>query len=130
MQVARQVADAIVAHARAEAPNECCGVAGIRGDEVAWYEPAVNSAASALRFEMDGRDLFRLVDRVETEGLRLGIVHSHTRSAPYPSQTDVNFARNWPDAVWLIAGVKDAEAELRAFTIEDDAVTELAVELP
>ncbi len=33
------------------------------------------------------------------------IYHSHTRSEPYPSQTDVNFAAHWPGVEWLIVGL-------------------------
>ena len=48
----------------------------------------------------------RVIDEIEDAGAELGaIYHSHTRSEPYPSQTDVNFAAGWPGVEWLIVGV-------------------------
>ena len=51
-------------------------------------------------------ELHRLLTEIEDRGDELGaIYHSHTRSAPYPSQTDVNFAAGWPGVEWLIVGL-------------------------
>ena len=67
---------------------------------------AVNTAASPLSFEIDGREVLSLIERIEGEGLELGaIYHSHTRTPPYPSQTDINFAAHWPGVEWLIVGL-------------------------
>ena len=53
----------------------------------------------------------RALDEIEDSGAELGaIYHSHTRSEPYPSQTDINFAANWPGVEWLIVGVRKAAA--------------------
>jgi proteasome lid subunit RPN8/RPN11 len=61
---------------------------------------------------------------IEDAGLDLGaIYHSHTRSAPYPSQTDINLAF-YPDALYLIVGLAGGEPELRAFEIRDGIVAE------
>ena len=67
---------------------------------------------------------------IEDSGLELGaIYHSHTRSEPYPSQTDINLAF-YPDAAYVIVGVAGEEPEVRAFTIRDGnvAAAELTVE--
>jgi proteasome lid subunit RPN8/RPN11 len=93
MQIARDLYDEIVAHARTEAPNECCGlIASLDGSAVAVHR-AVNQAASPLRYEVDPGEQYRLMMAIEDAGQELGaIYHSHTRSAPYPSQTDINLA--------------------------------------
>lgn len=91
---------------------------------------ATNAAASQLRYEIDPQDQFRIEMAIEDAGLQLGaIYHSHTRSAPYPSQTDVNLAFH-PQAVYVIVSVAGSEPEVRAFRIVDSAVeeVELAVE--
>ena len=50
------------------------------------------------------------------------------RSAPYPSQTDVNFAANWPGVEWVIVGLAPgAEPEVRSYVIEAGVVREVAV---
>jgi proteasome lid subunit RPN8/RPN11 len=124
----------IVAHARRDFPNECCGMVGVRdGRAVAIYE-ATNVAASPLRFEVEGREILSAQDAFEDEGAELGaIYHSHTRSEPYPSQTDVNFAKGWPGVEWLIVGVRrDGDPTVRSYRIDDGVVTEVevAVEVP
>ena len=58
------------------------------------------------------------------------IYHSHVRSAPYPSQTDINFAANWPGVEWVIVGLSaDAEPEVRSYLIENGQVREVALEV-
>ncbi|MFM9126022.1 MAG: Mov34/MPN/PAD-1 family protein [Solirubrobacterales bacterium] len=65
---------------------------------------------------------------IEDSGQRPAIYHSHTRSEPYPSQTDINFARFWPGTEWLIIGLAGEEPELRSFMIDaDGTVTEQPV---
>jgi proteasome lid subunit RPN8/RPN11 len=122
----------VVAHAREEAPNECCGVLAVElGPPVRAVRAyrAANTAASTLRFEIDGREVLELMDRIEGKGLELGaIYHSHTRTAPYPSQTDINFAANWPGVEWLIVGLANgAEPEVRSYLIDDGQVREVTV---
>lgn len=132
MQVAPELLAQVVAHAREEAPNECCGVLAVElGPPVRAVRAyrAANTAASPLRFEIDGREVLDLMERIEGEGLELGaIYHSHTRTAPFPSQTDINFAANWPGVEWLIVGLADgAEPEVRSYLIDDGQVREVAI---
>jgi proteasome lid subunit RPN8/RPN11 len=117
VRIARQLIDDLVAHARAEAPNECCGMIAARDGEAVSVYRARNAAASPLRYELDPRDQLRIMEEIDDAGLDLGaIYHSHTRSAPYPSQTDVNLAF-YPDSLYVIVGVADAEPEVRAYRI-------------
>ncbi len=90
---------------------------------------ARNTAASPLRFEIDGLEVLRFMEEMEGEGLELGcIYHSHTRTAPYPSQTDINFAAHWPGVEWLIVGLADgAEPEVRSYLIDDGQVREVEI---
>jgi proteasome lid subunit RPN8/RPN11 len=68
---------------------------------------------------MNGLTLFHLITELEDQGLDLGaIYHSHTRSTAYPSQTDVNFARDWPGTEWLIIGLAADEPEVRSYLID------------
>jgi len=126
MEIAPELIEEMVAHSREEAPNECCGmVASVDGHAVA-VRRATNLAASPLRFEVDGRELLGVLDEFESAGHELGaIYHSHTRTEPYPSQTDINFAAGWPGLRWVIVGLSDDEAVVRTYTIDDGTVTEL-----
>jgi [CysO sulfur-carrier protein]-S-L-cysteine hydrolase len=127
--------DELIAHARRDAPNECCGVVAVEAGDAATavravrVYPAVNTAASPLRFEVDGRELLHTIDEIERDGRELGaIYHSHTRTAAYPSQTDINFAANWPGVEWIIVGLADgAEPEVRSYLIDGARVKEVAI---
>jgi proteasome lid subunit RPN8/RPN11 len=124
MRIDRELYDEMVAHARADAPNECCGMVASRDGEAVKVFPATNTAASPLRYEIDGAEQYRMQIEIDDAGLDLGaIYHSHTRSAPYPSQTDINLAF-YPDALYVIVGLADGEPEVRAFSIRDGQVSE------
>ncbi len=122
--MARGLYDQIVAHARREAPNECCGMVAAREGVAVAVHPAANAAASPLRYEIDGPEQYRIQMEIDDAGLELGaIYHSHTRSEPYPSQTDINLAF-YPEALYVIVGLTGGEPEVRAFTIRDGSVAE------
>jgi proteasome lid subunit RPN8/RPN11 len=124
MRIARSLWDEIVSHAIQDAPNECCGMIASRDGEAVKIYRAANAAASPLRYEIDGAEQYRIQMQIDDEGLDLGaIYHSHTRSAPYPSQTDINLAF-YPDALYVIVGVAGEEPEVRAYTIRDGTVSE------
>jgi proteasome lid subunit RPN8/RPN11 len=122
--------DQIVAQARAEAPNECCGIIGTRDGGAVTVFPVRNAAASPLRYEMDPKDQLEVFEALDEADLDVGaIYHSHTRSDPLPSQTDINLAF-YPDALYVILGVKDADHDdVRAWRIVDGKVSEATLEV-
>ena len=129
MQIAPDLLQQIVDHARRDAPNECCGMVASRDGDAVSVHAAENTAASPFRFEVDGMELHRTLTGIEDAGNDLGaIYHSHTRSEPYPSQTDVNFAANWPGVEWIIVGLANGdEPVVRSYLIDDGVITEVAV---
>ncbi len=113
---------AMVEHARQEAPNECCGMVAARDGQAVEVHRATNAAASPLRYELEPREQYRIEMAIEDAGLDLGaIYHSHTRSEPYPSQTDVNLAFH-PHALYVIVGLAADEPQVRAYRIVDGRV--------
>ncbi|MEJ7892238.1 MAG: M67 family metallopeptidase [Solirubrobacteraceae bacterium] len=130
MRIPRALYDELIAHALEEAPNECVGMIAAREDEAVEVHRARNAAASPLRYEIDGMEQYRLQTAIEDAGLDLGaIYHSHTRSDPYPSQTDVNLAF-YPDSLCVIVGIKDRDApDVRAYTIVDERIAEAELEI-
>ena len=133
MRIERALLDEIVAHARRDAPNECCGVVLGSNGAATSARALENLAASPFRFDIDGRDLLELAFAEDGDDEQLtAIYHSHTRSEPYPSQTDVNFAAGWPGVEWLIVGIpkaRDGEPEVRSYLIEDGAIREVELEV-
>jgi proteasome lid subunit RPN8/RPN11 len=129
MRITRRLFDELVAHARADAPNECCGMIASRDGEAVAVHRATNTAASPLRYVIDGKEQYQIQTAIEDAGLDLGaIYHSHTRSAPEPSETDINLAF-YPEALYVIVGVKDEMPDVRAWRIVDGKVTPAPLEV-
>jgi proteasome lid subunit RPN8/RPN11 len=131
----RSIAEMVLAHARAELPNEACGLlSGSASDGlVTTFHPARNVEASPLRYNVHPEDLVRITFAIDDAGEDLvGIFHSHTHSPAVPSPTDKRAAM-YPDAVYLLASLADAdaspEAALRAWRIRDGEATEVRLEL-
>ena len=130
MRIGQDLYDELIEHAREEAPNECCGMLGARDGRAVRLYRAQNAAASPLRYEIDGADQYRIQMEMDQSDLELGaIYHSHTRTDPYPSQTDINLAF-YPESLYVIVGLAGEAPEVRAYTIRDGRVAdaELIVE--
>ncbi len=132
MKIDRAMLDEIVAHAERDAPNECCGLVLGRDGTATSARALENLAASPFRFDIDGRELISFAFADEDDEQLVAIYHSHTRSAPHPSQTDVNFAAGWPGVEWLIVGVPkagDAAPEVRSYLIDDGTIRDVEIEV-
>ena len=132
MLVIRQdLIDAMVAHARADHPDEACGIiAGPEGsDTPERFVPMLNAARSPTFYEFDSGDLLRLYrDLDDRDEVPVVIYDSHTATEAYPSRTDVAYASE-PDAHYVLVstretGTEDGPYELRSFRIVDGQVTE------
>ena len=130
MRIARDMVDEMLAHAREDAPNECCGMIGGRaGDAVTLYR-ATNAEASPLRYSLDAQDQFRIMRQMEDAGEELvAIYHSHTASPAFPSQTDVNLAL-YPDAVYVIVSLENpGDPDVRGFWIRDGKIDDAELDI-
>lgn len=135
LRVPRAVAAELLAHARAELPNEACGIlaGSVATGLASRFHAARNEEASPLRYSVHGEDLVRITFEIEDAGEDLlAIFHSHTRSPAVPSPTDIRTAM-YPDAFYLLATLADAEApperSLRAWRIRDGAPAEVTLAL-
>jgi len=121
VQISRQLVEEMVAHAREDLPNECCGLVGGREGQASVVIRVANAAGSPLRYEMDPQQQYNALSAIEEEGGELlAIYHSHTRSAAYPSQTDVNLAAAWPDQIYLIVSLAEEDApDVKGYLLRD-----------
>lgn len=129
------IAEQLLAHARAEMPNEACGLlAGdLRAGRASAFYPARNSEASPLRYNVHPDDLVRIIFSIEDDGEDLvAIFHSHTHSPAVPSATDHRTAQ-YPDAFYVLATLADREAapadSLRAWRIRAGSSMELPLRI-
>jgi proteasome lid subunit RPN8/RPN11 len=116
----------LIAHARNDAPNECCGMIAARDGRLTAHFRARNEFESPMRFQIDSRDQIRITNEIEERGDEIGaIFHSHPNSEAVPSQTDVNLARWWPGLLWVICSLAEHEPVVRAFRIDGSDVEEV-----
>ena len=134
------IVQAMIDHARAEYPNEMCGVivgdrpAAAGGRALRW-EPARNEAASPYRYRVHPDDLFRLTLATDdADEVFWAIAHSHVRSPAVPSPTDIG-AATYPEALYVLVSLSEDEAGpdgtpgVRAWRIVDGAVHEVVLEV-
>jgi proteasome lid subunit RPN8/RPN11 len=115
---------ALEEHARAEAPNEACGLVVLKGGAAERYVPGRNAAASPYRFELD-TELENWF--LEDEGYELAVFHSHVSSPPRPSRTDVENIGLWEGRPYLILSLRTGE--LAAWTIQGGEVSPVELKL-
>lgn len=139
VRLPQAIADAIVEQARAEYPNEACGLVvgsapAAAGGEALRYEACRNRAASPYRYEIHPDDLYRVtVAADDADEVQWAIVHSHVKSPAVPSSTDIGLAF-YPDALYLLVSLADDLADpvtgapsVRAWRILDGAVHEVTL---
>ena len=131
LTIRQDLVDAMVAHARADHPDEACGViAGPDGsDEPTRFIPMVNAARSPTFYEFDSMDLLKLYrDMDDNDEVPVVIYHSHTATEAYPSRTDLSYASE-PEAHYVLVstretGTVDGPYEFRSYRIVDGVITE------
>jgi proteasome lid subunit RPN8/RPN11 len=130
MKISQALVDAMVTHAREDLPNECCGMIGGSDGMATKAVRVANAAATPLRYEMDSQGQFDALKEIEADGELVAIYHSHTKSAAYPSQTDVNQAQNWPEPVYIIISLADADnPDVQAFHLADLKIADAELEV-
>ena len=131
MRISQGLIDEMIAHAREDLPNECCGMIGGSGGEATSLIRVANSAASPLRYEMDPQQQYNALKSIEDGGDELlAIYHSHTKSAAYPSQTDVNQAVAWPEQIYVIVSLADEEApDVKAYLLKDLRIADVEIDV-
>ncbi|WP_026313800.1 Mov34/MPN/PAD-1 family protein [Actinomadura flavalba] len=127
LTIERAMVDRIVAHARADHPDEACGViAGALGsDRPTRFIPMVNAERSPTFYRFDSHEqlkVWREMDDRDEEPVV--IYHSHTATEAYPSRTDISYAAE-PNAHYVLVSTRDDDStEFRSYRILDGEVTE------
>ncbi|MEX1130130.1 MAG: M67 family metallopeptidase [Vicinamibacterales bacterium] len=117
MRIRRAVIDAVVGHARREDPMECCGLLIGAGDDVLESRPARNLRQSRTAYLVDPEDHFAAIRAARAAGLAVvGGYHSHPRSIPVPSVTDIAEATD-PEFLYVIVSLAATEPEIAAYRI-------------
>ena len=115
---------AIAEHARAELPNESCGLLLLEGERAVEYVPAENASPSPYFFELR-LDPVAWAD-IGDRDVEQAVVHSHVSSPPRPSRTDVERIGLWSGQPYVIYSVR--LDELAAWRIADGSIEPLQVD--
>ncbi|MCX9190108.1 peptidase [Carbonactinospora thermoautotrophica] len=127
LKIEQAIYDAIVAHARADHPDEACGVVAgpIGSDRPTRFIPMTNAERSPTFFRFDPLEQFKVWREMDDRDEEpVVIYHSHTATEAYPSRTDIAYASE-PNAHYVVVSTRDPEeVEFRSFRIVDGEVTE------
>ena len=130
-RIDKRYIDEMIAHAREDAPIECCGILGGEDGRVLQLYRAKNAEESEFRYSVESHDLLRIYRECdERDWDFVGIYHSHTSSEAYPSPTDVRLAALWPEALYFLVSLSRSESpDVRAYRIVDGQVSEEELEI-
>ncbi len=133
-RIPKALYDEIIAHCRRQYPKEACGIlAGAKGDAqrsvIAIY-PMRNVADSPIGYSMDPKEQLAVEKQMRQGGQRmLGIYHSHTASAAYPSSVDVTLAIS-PDVSYVFISLQRNESpDMKSYRIDGTTITEEPLEV-
>ncbi|HYI46800.1 MAG TPA: M67 family metallopeptidase [Actinomycetota bacterium] len=133
IKLAQALADEMVAHCLAGRPHEACGILGAEGGRIVKVFRMTNVSASPVRYSLDPKEQFAVYKTLDDSGWELGgVFHSHTRTAAYPSPTDVRKASE--DVPYLIVSLAQDPPDIKGFRIikerwdsEDGEIQEVPV---
>lgn len=122
MRISQAHWDELVAHAREDAPNECCGYLWAAEGSVEGVKRAENIRNSRYGYQLDADSMYGVWKLDDEGGYQVGTYHSHPASSAQPSQTDINLA-DYPDWLYVIVAL-ESEPTVRAWWIRDGKVEE------
>lgn len=129
LRVLRKQVDEVIAHCKARYPKEACGLFGGNAGQVQQVYLMRNVEDSAIGYSMDPKEQLQVEKQMRLKGQKLiGIFHSHTASAAYPSSVDVGLALS-PDISYVLVSLKDqSKPDFRSYRIDGQSITEELVQ--
>ena len=123
LHIPKTLYDEMLDHARAERPNECCGLLSGRENLVMKHHRMTNTDHSPVRYFMDPKEQFTVFKEMRENGTELlAIYHSHPHTEAYPSQTDVGLAY-YPEAYYIIISLEHTKPVVQAYHIIEEKIT-------
>jgi desampylase len=131
IRIRESILAAILNHARQTSEAECCGLLAGSGGAISNSFPAKNvSSQPAKSYAIDPKEIVRRMREMRAAGLEfLGIYHSHPNGENVPSPRDIELAYYSEEAYFIVSPLPDAPQPVRAFTIREGRVRELAIEI-
>lgn len=129
MKISQTIVNLLIAHAKADLPNEACGyLAGVDG-AVKMHFPMTNLDARPDHFTFDPKEQFAIFKEAQTHGWRLiGTYHSHPETLARPSVEDIALAYD-PNLIYMIISLCEPTPDAKAFRIAKGVVTPEPIEV-
>jgi proteasome lid subunit RPN8/RPN11 len=122
--------DQVLAHARRDHPDECCGVISALDGRASRLFEMVNAERSPTGFTFDSAEWLRVYRDIDDADEQPWVVyHSHTMTEAFPSRTDIRWSETAGFPYWLLVSTRSDEDEVHAYTIADGAVTEVDLQI-
>ncbi len=130
LQIPRVMVDQVLAHARRDHPDECCGVISATSGVPSRLFEMENAERSPTGFTFDSAEWLRVYrDLDDADEEPYVVYHSHTMTEAYPSRTDIRWSETAGFPYWLLVSTRSDQDEVRAFTISGGEVTEVPLTL-
>ncbi|TAN40615.1 MAG: M67 family peptidase [Nitrospirae bacterium] len=121
--------DEMMAHCKAGLPDEACGILAGTGSKVSKLYGMSNTEPSPVSYFMDPAEQFAAMKDMRNNGLSmLAIFHSHPASEAFPSAKDVGLAF-YDNAAYVIVSLMRERPEVKAFSIKENKVREIAFKI-
>ena len=129
IRIPREIVDEIVKQAKAELPNEACGLLAGKGIDAQWRFALTNADASPEHFSFLPAEQFQVLRSARAEGLDiLANYHSHPATPARPSQEDIRLAFD-PNILYVIVSLADITPVVKAYRIISGVVEQKLVEI-
>ena len=124
LRLSRQMYDEIIAHCQAQYPKEACGILAGQSGIVSQVYPTTNVEDSPIGYAMDPKEQLAIEKQMRSRSQQMvGIYHSHTATAAYPSPVDVGLAIS-PDVSYVLVSLKDrASVDFKSYRIDGTRIT-------
>jgi proteasome lid subunit RPN8/RPN11 len=130
LSLPRAMVDRVVAHARRDHPDECCGVISVKDGAAARLVEMENAERSPTGFTFDSGEWLRVYRELDDADEEPWVVyHSHTMTEAYPSRTDIRWSETAGFPYWLLVSTRSDEDEVHAYTITDGTVEEVELQI-
>jgi proteasome lid subunit RPN8/RPN11 len=130
LELPQEMLDRVLAHARRDHPDECCGVISARDGVPARLFEMENAERSPTGFTFDSAEWLRVYrDLDDADEVPWVVYHSHTMTEAYPSRTDIRWSETAGFPYWLLVSTRSDDDEVHAYTITDGVVEEVGLQL-
>jgi proteasome lid subunit RPN8/RPN11 len=130
LEIPKNTLDAMIEHAKAEAPFEACGILAGEGQRVQRWYKMTNRDHSGEHFMMEPAEQFKVAKELRADGLEMvAVYHSHPQTPAIPSEEDVRLALT-PNIVHVIVSLQyPNRPTVKAYEIDNGPVTEIDVRI-